>query len=135
MISKPEVELRQINAERDGISARWHITWVLKNRAPHPLCITAVRFPHQQFKSIKRIFDPSIELNGHGEIGFSQLIECNERPGLVTENAFCIFYVRWSKARWRLFVRLRVVVQADGSPQATTEMLTVQKAGFSGVES
>jgi hypothetical protein len=134
MAPKPQVELSQVKAQRDGISPQWRIIWALKNRAQHPLRITSVRFPHQQFKSMKRIFEPPIDLNEDAETEFAQLIQCEERPGLVTENAFAIFYVRWLGAPWRLFVRLKVVVSVDGNPQATTEMITVQKAGFSGVE-
>jgi len=135
MASKPQVELRQINTNRDRTAAHWQIVWALKNRARHPLHITSVRFPHQQFKSAERIFEPPFDLNENEEMEFSQLIQCEEAPGLVTENAFAIFYVTWLNAAWRLFVRLKVVVNVDGNPLATTEMITVQKAGFSGVES
>ena len=135
MASKPQVELTQIKAERDRIGAQWQIVWALKNGSRHPLRVTTVRFPHRQFKSIERIFQPPIDLNEDAEVEFSERIQCEEQPGLVTENAFAIFYVTWLGDQWRLFVRLKVVVNLDGIPQATTEMITAQKAGFSGVES
>jgi len=135
MVSKPQVELTQIKAKRGRSAAQWQIVWALKNRGGHPLHITAVRFPHERFKSSERIFEPPIDLNEDGVMEFAQPILCEGEPGLLTENAFAIFYVTWLGVRWRLFVRLKVVVNVNGNPEATTEMITVHKAGFSGVES
>jgi hypothetical protein len=135
MASGPKIELTQIKGTRDRISAQWRIVWALKNIARHPLQVVSVRFPHQQFKSGEHIFEPTIDLKEDAEIEFEQLIQCEARPGVVTENAFAIFYATRLDAPWRIFVRLKVVVALDGNPQATTELVTVQKAGFSGVES
>jgi hypothetical protein len=73
-------------------------------------------------------------LNEGAEIMFEQIIQCEERPGLITENAFAIFYAIWLGTPWRIFVRLKVTVEGDGEPRATTELITAQKAGFSGLE-
>src|SRR5438270_3404863 len=135
MASEPRVELKQIKAYQDRISGQWRIVWALKNLSRQPLRLTSVRFPHQLFKSGENTFEPPIDLNENGEMEFEQLIQCEGGPGLVTENAFAIFYATWLGAPWRIFVRLKVVVNADRNPQATTELITVQKAGFSGVES
>jgi len=135
MASEPRVELKQIKAVRDRISGQWRIVWALKNLSRHPLRVASVRFPHQQFKSGAHTFEPPIDLNGDGDIEFEQLIQCEGGPGVVTENAFAIFYVTWLDAPWRIFVRLKVIVSVDGNPQTTTELITAQKAGFSGVES
>ena len=134
MLAEPQIELKQTIAERDRISARWRIGWSLKNLSRHPLSVTSVRFPHQLFKSSELTFDPPRDLNEDVGMEFEQLIQCDSAPGLVTENAFAIFYATWLGARWRIFVRLKVIVNVDGSPQATTELITAQKAGFSGVE-
>jgi hypothetical protein len=134
MAAAPQVELKQRKAERDKLSGKWRIVWTLKNLARDPLCVTSVRFPHQLFKSPKRTFEPPRNLNEDVETEFEQLIQCDTGPGLVTENAFAIFYITWTGSDWRIFVRLKVRVDGDGSPQATTELITTQKAGFSGVE-
>src|SRR5438093_2833076 len=124
MDSQPQVELKQIKAAaRDTISAQWRIVWALKNLAQHPLRVASVRFPHQQFKSTEHIFEAPVDLNQNEEIEFEQLIHCEERPGLVTENAFAIFYATWLAGPWRIFVRLKVVGDVDGRPQATTELI------------
>jgi hypothetical protein len=134
MAAEPQVELKQRKAERDGLSGLWRIVWTLKNLARDPLCVASVRFPHQLFKSPERTFEPPRNLNEHVETEFEQLLQCDSGPGLVSENAFAIFYVTWIGSDWRIFVRLKVIVNVDGSPQATTELITAQKAGFSGVE-
>ena len=79
-------------------------------------------------------FEPPRDLSENVELEFEHLIECDSGPGLVTENAFAIFYATWLGALWRIFVRLKVIVDVDGSPQANTQLITAQKAGFSGVE-
>jgi len=62
---------------------------------------------------------------------FETLVYCKEPPGLVTENAFVIFYVSWLNASWRIFVRVRVQVDAQLAPQAAVESITTQRVGFS----
>jgi hypothetical protein len=54
---------------------------------------------------------------------------------LVTENAFVILQIKWRGAPWRIFVRVRVIVNKKGEPNATTELITTQKVGFTGVVS
>ena len=82
MASEPQVELKQIKvAARDTISTQWRIVWVLKNLAQHPLRVASVRFPHQQFKSDERVFEPSMDLTGGSDIQFDLLIRCAEGPG------------------------------------------------------
>jgi hypothetical protein len=128
------VELKQIQANRYSVAGQWRFVWELKNLEQEPLLVTSVRFPHQQFKAEEHTFQPPIHLTEGAELLFEQVIHCEQATGLVTENAFAIFYVHWLGASWRIFVRLKVIVDPNGNPQATTESVTVQQAGFSGVE-
>ena len=129
--SGPEIELRQLSAERNRRKDSWRIGWRLKNHGPRPLRIQAVRLPHGQFKSEEISFEPAIDLSPDEETEFQTLVRCAESPGNVTENAFVILYVIWLSEPWRVFARLRVVVSFDGKPQATTESITTQRIGFS----
>ena len=129
------VELKQIQATRNSVAGQWRVVWELKNLAQESLLVTSVRFPHQQFKAEEQIFQPPIRLTEGRKVLFEQVIHCEGPTGLVTENAFAIFYVTWRGASWRIFVRLKVIVDVNGDPRATTELITVQQAGFSGVES
>ena len=58
---------------------------------------------------------------------------CDEPAGAVVENGFLILTVAWLKHQWRIFVRLRIVVDKNGSPDTETELISTQRVGFSGV--
>jgi hypothetical protein len=133
--SGPEIELKQISAEHNGVADGWVVAWILTNKGPDQLQILTVRLPHGQFKSEESRFDPAIDLNPGEETQFETLVRCDEPPGDVTENAFVIFHVIWLGEPWRIFTRIRVAVSPDGKPQTTTELITAQKVGFSKVES
>jgi hypothetical protein len=131
----PQVELRQESVARQGEIGYWSVAWVVENKGLNSLEILGVRLPHGQFKADEQCFDPPLNL-APGECGrFRVSVRCHEPPGLVTENAFVIFSVTWSGRSWRIFARIRVIVEADGTPQAQTELITRQIVGFSGVVS
>lgn len=128
---EPQVELKQLSAEASWEKACWNIRWSVRNSSARPLRILSVRLPHGQFKSAEKNFDPVIDLKQDQEAQFQTLVRCDEPPGPVTENAFLIFYTIHLEEPWRIFVRVRIVLNADGKPQATAESVTTQKAGFS----
>jgi hypothetical protein len=129
----PALELRQTATDRNRATENWSINWVVENKSSRPLQILAVHLPHGQFKSRAHRFDPVLDLAPGKSDSFRLAVRCAELPGLVTENAFVIFSVIWLMETWRIFVRIRVVVNAEGRPETTTEWITTQKAGFSGV--
>ncbi|HVO91627.1 MAG TPA: hypothetical protein VMT22_02250 [Terriglobales bacterium] len=129
----PAILLAQVSAAKNDEVGCWRIGWQVKNQAPQPLTMGAVRLPHGQFKAEELRFSPALRL-GPGEVaGFQIAVRCQEPPGLVTENAFVIFSVVWLGEDWRIFVRMRVVINAEGAPETATELITTQKVGFSGV--
>ena|SRR5438093_1015895 len=132
--SEPQIAVKQVTAECETIGC-WNISWLVRNLARYPMRIQSVRLPHGQFKSEERRFEPAMDLNGGEELQFRTFVRCDEPPGLVTENAFVIFYVTWLGEPWRIFARFRVVVNSDGKPETATELITTQKVGFSGVPS
>ena len=58
---------------------------------------------------------------------------CDEPAGAVIENGFLILLVEWLDKQWRIFVRLRVIINQEGEPETATELITTQQVGFSGV--
>jgi hypothetical protein len=60
-------------------------------------------------------------------------VACNEPAGAVIENGFLILSVEWLDKQWRIFVRLRVIINEEGVPETATELITTQRVGFSGV--
>ncbi len=133
--SSPEIALYHVATERDEAMDYWSIAWAIVNKGTDLLKILAVRLPHGQFKSDQHRFEPALNL-APGESGeFHVGVSCDEPAGLVTENAFVIFSTIWLGEAWRIFVRIRVVVNAEGKPETAIELITTQKVGFSGVAS
>jgi hypothetical protein len=129
----PAISLRQGATNRAEVQGQWLISWEVLNHAAEPITIVAVRLPHGQFKSDKQDFTPALNLAPGETERFQTSVRCDEPPGLVTENAFVIFSAVRLGVRWRIFVRIRVVVNPEGAPETTTELITTQKVGFSGL--
>jgi len=129
----PAIELRQMSVDQHGEMQRWRIGWTITNTGTGSLVVVSVHLPHGQFKSDEHRFEPALALAPGESDQFQVAVRCAEPPGLVTENAFVIFSVIWSGEAWRIFVRVRVLVNAQGKPETTTELITTQKVGFSGV--
>src|SRR5439155_23396864 len=118
--SEPQIKVKQVTAERNEIVGFWNLGWRVTNLGRYPIQILSVRLPHGQFKSEGRLFEPAMDLNGGDEVQFRTPVRCDEPSGLVTENAFLIFYVTWLDEPWRIFARFRVVVNSDGKPETAT---------------
>lgn len=130
----PSIELRQVAAEQAGPTGEWRVGFLLENQGAGPLEILTARLPHGQFRGDEQHFVPPARLAPGEAFAFATRVCCKEPPGLVSENAFVIFLVDWVQARWRIFVRIRVVVDTAGTPLTKTESITTQKVGFSGIE-
>ena len=129
----PEIELEQVSVERNGVMERWRIGWRIKNSGAHSLCVESVRLPHGQFKAEEQRFEPALVLSSGKAARFHSAVRCDEPAGVVTENAFLIFHVGWLGEPWRIFVRVRVVVDSQREPATRVELITTQKIGFSRV--
>jgi len=129
----PQITLTQVSVEPEEGTGNWKILWRVANLNSQPLDLHAVRLPHGQFKSAERRFEPAIVLAAKQDAQFQVFVHCDEPAGLVTENAFLIFEVVRLGEPWRIFARVRVTVNSAGTPAATTEWITTQRVGFSGV--
>ena len=130
---EPEVSLRQLSATPDGAMGLWQIRWQVNNQGGDRLEIVSVRLPHGQFKADEQSFMPQLALPGGGTAEFQSQVCCDEPVGLVTENAFVIFHCQWRGEPWRIFIRIRVTVTANGVPETAVELITTQQVGFSGI--
>jgi hypothetical protein len=131
-LTGPPIDLTQISVHRQSVGY-WNIDWQVQNTGTKALELTSVRLPHGQFKAAEKQFAPPLDLAPGLAARFQTVVHCDEPPGLVTENAFLIFNAMWRTEEWRIFVRVRVVVNAGGEPTAATELVTTQTVGFSGV--
>ncbi len=129
----PAISLRQESTKYDNGLGKWQIGWEVKNQDAQPLTITAARLPHSQFKSEEQSFTPALDLAAGKTARFQTAVVCDEPPGLVTENAFVIFSAIRLGVPWRIFVRIRVTMSPERAPETTTELITTQEAGFSGI--
>jgi hypothetical protein len=127
----PAIALRQVYAHRHPTTDDWSIGWTVENKSVKSLKISSVRLPHGQFKAEEREFEPALDLTGGASAEFETLVHCKEPPGLVTENAFVIFCVSWLSGPWRIFVRVRVEVDAQLALETAIESITTQRVGFS----
>ena len=132
-LTEPKLGLHQVAATWDAAANGWNIHWQVENLGRERLSIESVWMPHGQFKSAEKRFSPALALPPGESSPIATVVHCQEPAGLVTENAFVIFHCRWDGQDWRVFVRLRVTLQADGEPQTATELITTQKVGFSGL--
>jgi hypothetical protein len=128
----PVVAIAQVSSVLDA-PGYWTILWEVRNASAGAITIASVRLPHGQFKAAEQRFEPALDLAPGAAARFETRVHCDEPPGFVTENAFLIFHVLWRGEEWRVFVRVRVVVAAQGEPQTSTELITAQRVGFSGL--
>lgn len=127
----PVIAIEQSSTTWRSGKQLWKIGWRIANKGAAPLQLLSVRLPHGQFKSEEQSFAPALLLDAGAEIEFHTVVRCHEPAGLVTENAFVIFNAISSEKAWRIFVRLRVEINAVGEPRTAVELITTQKVGFS----
>ena len=89
--------------------------------------------PHGKFRSDEKTFDPPIPVNAGENTTIEMAVFCDEPAGAIIENGFLILTVEWLNQRWRIFVRLRVIIDENGRPETVTELISTQPVGFSGV--
>jgi hypothetical protein len=117
-----------------SVAGSWRIVWQLQNVGKGELRINSVRLPHGQFKADEQRFEPPIILESGASEEFESAVRCTDPAGLVTENAFVILYAIWLNGVWRIYARIRVTINTETQPEAVTESITYQKAGFSGLD-
>jgi hypothetical protein len=127
----PVISVEQMLISASGTTDVWAVEWTIANKGARAIAILSGRLPHGQFKSAEQRFDPPLEIGEGGQVAFRALVHCHEPPGLVTENAFIIFQTVWCKEKWRIFVRIRVVVEQTGEPGTSVQLITTQRVGFS----
>ena len=117
------LSIEQASAVRSG--AAWQIAWRVINPDPEPREIRGAWLPHSGFRSAEWQIEPPLVVPAGGGVRLDSHVTCSDQAGTVVENAFLILRL----ADQRLFFRLRVTIQPDGSPRAATETITSQAPG------
>ena len=129
----PRVAVEELHRSKEAEHGRWLFAWRIQNLTEEPITFVAARCPHGQFRSEERFFDPPL----HAAAGRNAIIEmpvlCDEPAGVVVENGFLILTTEWREDKWRIFVRLRVMVNEEGIPGTSAALITTQRVGFSGI--
>jgi hypothetical protein len=130
----PRVAVEELHRSKEAEHGRWLFAWRIQNLTEEPITFVAARCPHGQFRSEERFFDPPL----HAAAGRNAIIEmpvlCDEPAGVVVENGFLILTTEWREDKWRIFVRLRVMVDKEGIPGTAAVLITTQRVGFSGID-
>jgi hypothetical protein len=129
---EPWIAVEEIRRNREIGSDRWLFGWRIRNLTQQPIKFLAARCPHGKFRSGEKIFDPPLYAAGAENAIIEMLVLCNEPTSTIVENAFLILLIEWLETSWRLFVRFRVTINEKGEPETATELITTQRAGFSG---
>ena len=129
----PKISAEQVRRNREVGSDHWLFGWRIQNLTEQPIRFLASRCPHGQFRSAERFFEPPLQAAAGKTTTIEMSVRCDELAGAVIENGFLILLVEWLDKHWRIFVRLRVTINQQGEPETTTELITTQRVGFSGV--
>jgi hypothetical protein len=129
----PSIEVEQVEQGRSLNPGRWLFRWRVRNVIETPMSLLSVRVPHGNFKGEERNFGPAVKIAAHDHFILDLVVACREPPNTIIENAFLILLLNWQENQWRFFVRLRITIDQQGQPETTTESITVQQVGFSGV--
>lgn len=114
-----------------GAPDRWRTVWSIENTGDSPLEIFTARLPHGKFRSEEKVFAPPVVIAPRGKGGIEIEARCAESPGAEVENGFLILRVAHGGDQWLILARLRVRIDARGTPVAATELTTIQRVGFS----
>jgi hypothetical protein len=130
----PRVAVEELRRSIEGEHGRWLFEWRIQNLTEKPIKFLTARCPHGQFRSDERFFDPPRDAAAGRNATIEMPVVCDEPAGAVVENAFLILTTEWRADKWRIFVRLRVVVDQEGVPGTAAALITTQRFGFSGID-
>jgi hypothetical protein len=128
---EPKVRVEQVTIRPGARPDHWRAEWRVENLGDAPLKILAARLPHGKFYCEEKELAPGIVLEPTQSGRIELEARCGEPPGAMVENAFLIMRVLWAGRPWLILARLRVCVNEEGTPTATTELITTQPVGFS----
>jgi hypothetical protein len=131
----PKISAEQVRRNREVGSDHWLFGWRIQNLTEQPIRVLAARCPHGQFRSEERFFEPPLQAAAGKSTTIEMSVRCDELAGAVIENGFLILLVEWLDKHWRIFVRLRVIINEEKRPETLSELITTQQVGFSGISS
>ena len=129
-MTSPSISVLQAG-RASGEPGAWQVAFDVRNTGGEPVEFLEAWLPHGRFRaeSVPLATQPLLAPDTSVRLDFT--VGFDEPPGEYVENAFVILRVRWQGQEWRALTRLAVTADADGSPVASTELITTQPVGFS----
>jgi hypothetical protein len=112
---------------RSGI---WVVSWRIANIGSARLDVHSAWLPHDHFNAKERALKPALSLGPAESVELGLPAACADPPGAEIENAYVILRATSQGRAWRIFARLRVTLQPDGSPRVLVERVSVQPVGY-----
>lgn len=129
-MTSPSISVLQTGSASGGPGA-WRVAFNVRNTGSEPVELLEAWLPHGRFRAEAVPLAGQLPLASGASIRLEFTVGFDEPPGEYVENAFVILRVRWQGQEWRVLTRLAVTADADGSPAASTELITTQPVGFS----
>ena len=126
----PSISVLQAASASGGPGA-WHVAFDVRNTGDGPVRLLEAWLPHGRFRAeaVPLAAQPPLASGAIVRLEFT--VGFDEPAGELVENAFVILRVQWEGQEWRVLTRLAVTADADGSPAASTELITAHPVGFS----
>ena len=129
-MTSPSISVLQA-VHASGEPGAWRVAFEVRNAGGEPVELLEAWLPHGRFRAeaVPLTAHPPLASGASARLEFT--VGFDEPPGELVENAFVILRMRWENEEWRVLTRLAVTADADGSPLASTELITTQPVGFS----
>lgn len=129
-MTSPSISVLQ-KGRASGAPGAWDVAFEARNEGDAPVELVAAWLPHGRFRAEAVSLSEQPPLASGASVRLEFTVRFDEPPDELVENAFVILRVRWEGQEWRVLTRLAVTAEADGSPIASTELITAQPVGFS----
>lgn len=129
-MTSPAITVLQDGLASGGPGA-WRVAFEVRNTGGEPVQLLEAWLPHGRLwaEAVSLTSQPLLDSGASVHLAFT--VGFDEPPGEFVENAFVILRVQWRNEEWRVLTRLAVTADADGSPLASTELITAHAVGFS----
>ena len=129
-MTSPSISVLQAG-RASGEPGAWQVAFEVRNTGDKPVELLEAWLPHGRFRAeaVPLTTQPPLASGASARLAFT--VGFDEPRGEPVENAFVILRVRWQGREWRVLMRLTVTADADGSPVASTELITFHPVGFS----
>ncbi len=123
-MSAPSLRLEARDAIR--VNGSWRVRWRVTNDGPDHARLVAIRASHSRFRS-----DP-VDLNAVviESVIVEQTLRIEAAPGEEIADASVIFVVVSERETWRVLFRIRVRMEADGTPAPHVDGVEAHRVGF-----